>query len=50
MQIEDSEFEVFVVPVAIGVALEGSYFAVDCFELAGAERMFMPVEDKWLPY
>ena len=50
MQIEDSEFKVLVVAVAVGVALQCSDFAVDCFELSGADRMFVPVQDKWLPY
>ena len=50
MQIEDSEFEVLVVTVAVGVALQGSDLAVDCLELSGADTVFVPVQDKWLPY
>ena len=49
MQIEDSEFEIFVVPVAVGVALQGSNLTVDHFQLSGADAVFVPVQDKWLP-
>ena len=50
MQVEDSEFEIFVVAVAVGVALQGSYLAVDHFQLSSADAVFVPVQDKWLPY
>ncbi len=50
MQIEDSEFKVLVVAVAVGVALQGSDLAVDCLQLSGADTVFVPVQDKWLPY
>ena len=49
MQIEDSEFEVLAVAVAVGVSLEGSDLTVDYFELAGADTVFVPVQDKRLP-
>lgn len=49
MQIEDSEFEVFVVPIAIGVALQSSDLAVDHFQLSSADAVFVPVQDKGLP-
>ncbi len=35
MQVEDSEFEIFVVAVAVSVALEGSDLTVDHFKLSG---------------
>jgi len=50
MQIEDSEFEIFVVPVAVGVALQGSNLTVYHFQLSGADAVFVPVQDKGLPY
>ena len=50
VQIEDSEFEIFVVPIAVGVALEGSDLTIDRFELSSADSVFVPVQDKWLPY
>ncbi len=50
MQIEDSEFEIFVVAVAVGVTLQDSDLAVDCVQLSRADTVFVPVQDKWLPY
>ena len=50
MQIKDSKFEIFIVPVAVGVALQGSNFTVDHFQLSGADAVFVPVQDKGLPY
>ena len=38
-----------VIVVAVGVALEGSGLTVDYFGLAGADTMFLPVQDKRLP-
>ena len=49
MQVEDSQFEIFFVLIAISVALQGSDFAVECLQLSGADRMFVPVKDEWLP-
>ena len=49
MQIEDSEFEIFVVPIAVGVALQGSDLTVDHFQLCGADTVCVPVQDKGLP-
>ncbi len=46
MQIEDSQFEIFFVSVAVSVALQGSDFAVDRLQLSCADRMFVPVEDE----
>ena len=50
MQIEDSEFEIFVVAIALGVTLQGSDLTVDHFQLSGADTVFVPVQDKGLPY
>ena len=50
MQVEDSEFEIFVVPITVGVALQGSDLPVDNFQLAGADAVFVPVQNKRLPY
>ena len=50
MQIEDSEFEIFAVPVAVGVELQDSDLAVDCLQRSRADTVFMPVQDKWLLY
>jgi hypothetical protein len=50
MKIEDSEFEIFIVSIAVGVALEGSDLTVGYFQLSGADTVFVPVQDKWLPY
>ena len=38
MQIEDSELEIFVIPIAIGVALQRSDPAIDCFQLSGTRK------------
>ena len=50
MQIEDSEFEIFVVPIAVRVPLQGSDLTVDNFQLSGADVVFVPVQNKGLPY
>jgi hypothetical protein len=50
VQIEDSEFEIFVVSITIGVTLQCSNLTVDHFQLPGADTVFVPVQDKWLPY
>jgi len=50
VQIEDSEFEILVVPIAVGVALQGSDLTVDHFQLSRADTVLMPVQDKGLPY
>ena len=42
MYIEDSEFEIFVVPIAVGVALQGSYLAIHHFQLSCADAVFVP--------
>jgi len=45
MQVEDSRLEIFLVSVAISVALQGSDVAVDYLQLSSAGRMFVPA---WL--
>jgi len=42
MQVEDSELEIFVVPVAVGIALQGSNLTVDQFQLSGADAVSIP--------
>lgn len=49
MQIEDSEFEIFIVPIAVGVALQGSDLTVDDFQLSGTDAVFVPVQNERLP-
>ena len=50
MQVEDSEFEILVVPIAVGVTLEGSDLAVEDFQLCSADAVFVPVQNERLPY
>ena len=50
MYVEYSEFEIFVITVAIGVTLQGCDLAIDCLQLAGADGMIVPVENERLPY
>jgi hypothetical protein len=46
VQIEDSEFEIFLILIAIGVALQSSDHAIDHFQLSGADAVFVPVQNK----
>ena len=50
MQIEDSEFEIFIIPIVAGVALQSSDLTVDHFQLSDAATVFVQVQDKWLPF
>jgi hypothetical protein len=44
VQTEDSEFKVFVVPVAVGVALQDSDLSVDCLQRSRADAVPVPVQ------
>lgn len=50
MKIEDSEFEISIIVIAVGVTLEGSNLTVDYFQLSGADTVFVQIQNKWLPY
>lgn len=49
MEVEDSEVEVFFISIAVGIALEGLDSAVHGLQFAGADAMFIAVQDKSLP-
>ena len=43
MQIEDSQFEIFVVSIAVGIALQRSDFGVDGLQPRRADAVLMPI-------
>ena len=49
MEVEDTKFEVFIISVAASLSLEHADLSVHNFQFAGADRMFVPIEDERLP-
>jgi len=48
--VEDTKFEVFIVSIAAGLALEHADFAVHYFQFSGVDGMFVPIQDKRVPH
>jgi hypothetical protein len=46
VQIEDSEFDIFVISVAPSIPLQGSDLVVDDFQLSDADAVFVPVQNQ----
>ena len=50
MQAEDSEFEIFVVPIATSVTLQGPNLAIEYFQFSGGTGAFLPVQNEGFQY
>ena len=50
MEVEDSEFQVLVISIAVCVSLEGFDFTIGSFQFCGTDAMFVPIEQERFPH
>jgi hypothetical protein len=50
MNVIYSQFQIFLIPVAISISLQRFDLAIGGFQFAGADAMFVPVQYKRFPY